>query len=66
MTDDLGFVGQSPGQSTTVGSADLLRRLHLVLTVPLLPVLVHSLDQVNHVVIHTVLGLQTISKQLMF
>ena len=59
MTDDLGFVGQSPGQPTSVGSADLLRGLHLILAIPLLPVLVYSVDQVHHVVIDTVLGLKT-------
>ena len=59
MADNLGFVWKSPGQTTTIGGADLRRGLHLVLAVPLLAVVVHGVDQVNHVVIHTVLALQT-------
>ena len=59
MANNLGFVWKSPGQTTTVGGADLLRGLHLVLAVPLLAVVVHGVDQVNHVVIDTVLALQT-------
>ena len=59
MADNLGFVRKSPGQSTSVGGADLLWGLHLVLAVPLPAVVVHGVDQVNHVVIDAVLGLQT-------
>ena len=57
VADDLGFVWQRPGQTTSIGCADLLRRFHLVLAVPLLAVLIHGVDQVHHVVIDTVLGL---------